>query len=251
MTTTAMLPKPSASNPAAPHGRAHRARRAQAADHARLVGLAIAIGALVTIGLWFRHGGLDAATGPGAFATAAGQLTALVGTYAILVQILFMSRIAWLERAVGLDHLAVWHRWLGFGTVWLITGHVVFTTVGYAQADRVSLWSQTRDFISHYPDVLMAWVGFLLFLGVAVTSVRVGAAEAATGDVVLHPSVRVPRDRAVVRASDRGRQRPRQRPAPHASGGSRSTCSSPARSSGGASSCRYASTCATGSRCAR
>jgi predicted ferric reductase len=172
MTTTATRPRPSASSaPAA--GRPPRARRAHAADHARIVGFAIAVGAAVTIGLWFRHGGLDAATGPGAFATAAGQLTALVGTYAILVQILFMSRIAWLERAVGLDHLAVWHRWLGFGTVWLITGHVVFTTVGYAQADNVSLWSQTRDFISHYPDVLMAWVGFLLFLGVAVASVRV------------------------------------------------------------------------------
>ncbi|MDQ1434218.1 MAG: hypothetical protein QOF59_1034 [Actinomycetota bacterium] len=166
--TTATLSKP----PAATSSRA-RPVRPDPADRARLVGLAIAVGALVTVGLWFRHGGISAATGPGAFATAAGQLTALVGTYAILVQILFMSRIAWLERAIGLDHLAVWHRWLGFATVWLITGHVVFTTVGYAQADKVSLWAQTRDFISHYPDVLMAWVGFVLFLGVAVASVRV------------------------------------------------------------------------------
>jgi len=147
------------------------ARPAQ--EHARLVGWAIAVGALVTVGLWFRHGGLTNVNGPGANAVAAGQLTALVGTYAILVQILFMSRIAWLERAVGLDHLAVWHRWLGFATVWLITGHVVFTTMGYAEAAKVTLWYQTRDFISHYPDVLMAWVGFLLLLAVAVTSVRI------------------------------------------------------------------------------
>jgi predicted ferric reductase len=155
-----------------PPATAEPVRQPAPADRARLVGLAVLVGAVVTAGLWFRHGGVAAATGPGAFATAVGQLTALVGTYAILVQILFMSRIAWLERAVGLDHLAVWHRWLGFATVWLITAHVAFTTVGYASADRVSLWSQTRDFISHYPDVLMAWVGFLLFLGVAVTSVR-------------------------------------------------------------------------------
>ena len=141
-------------------------------DHAVLVGFAIGVGALVTVGLWLRHGGIGAATGPGGLDTAIGQLTALVGTYAILVQILFMSRIAWLERAIGLDHLAVWHRWLGFATVWLITGHVVFTTVGYARGDRVSLWAQTRDFVSHYPDVLMAWVGFVLFLVIAVASVR-------------------------------------------------------------------------------
>jgi predicted ferric reductase len=147
-------------------------RRAAPVDHARLVAVAIGVGALVTTGLWLRHGGVTDAHGPGAFATATGQITALIGTYAILVQILFMSRIAWLERSVGLDHLAVWHRWLGFTTVWLITAHVVFTTVGYAAGDRSSLWAQTRDFVSHYPDVLMAWVGFILFLGVAVASVR-------------------------------------------------------------------------------
>ena len=61
----------------------------------------------------------------------------------MLVQLLLMSRIAWLERAIGLDRLAVWHRWTGFATVWLLLGHVVFTTVGYAQGDDVSLWAQT------------------------------------------------------------------------------------------------------------
>jgi predicted ferric reductase len=146
--------------------------RRDAVDRAALVGFAVAVGAIVTCGLWIRHGGIGAATGPGAIATAVGQVTALVGTYAILVQILFMSRISWLERAVGLDHLAVWHRWLGFVTVWLLGAHVVATTVGYAQGDGISLWAQTRDFVSHYPDVLMAWVGFALFLAVAVASVR-------------------------------------------------------------------------------
>jgi predicted ferric reductase len=61
---------------------------------------------------------------------------------------------------------------LGFVTVWLVSAHVVFTTVGYAQGEKVSLWAQTRDFISHYPDVLMAWAGFALFLAVAISSVR-------------------------------------------------------------------------------
>jgi predicted ferric reductase len=97
----------------------------------------------------------------------------LLGTYAVLGQLLLMSRIVWLERAIGLDRLAVWHRWTGFATVWLLVGHVVFTTVGYAQGDRISLWAQTRDFVSHYPDVLMAWVGFAMFIAVGVTSVQI------------------------------------------------------------------------------
>ncbi|HUI48762.1 MAG TPA: ferric reductase-like transmembrane domain-containing protein, partial [Acidimicrobiia bacterium] len=137
-----------------------------------MVGYAIAVGAVVTMGLWLRHGGIGAISGRGSLPTAIGQVTALIGTYAMLVQILLMSRIAWLERGIGLDRLAVWHRWLGFATVWLITGHVVFTTIGYARGDRVSLWAQSRDFISHYPDVLIAWIGFLLLVLVAVVSMR-------------------------------------------------------------------------------
>jgi len=137
-----------------------------------MVGYAIAVGAVVTMGLWLRHGGIGAISGRGSLPTAIGQVTALIGTYAMLVQILLMSRIAWLERGIGLDRLAVWHRWLGFATVWLITGHVVFTTIGYARGDRVSLWAQSRDFISHYPDVLIAWIGFLLLVLVVVVSMR-------------------------------------------------------------------------------
>ena len=80
----------------------------------------VAVNAAVTLGLWFRHGDLHALTGPGGIATAAGQLTALAGTYAVLVQLLLMARVPWLERQVGLDRLAVWHRWNGFAAVWLL-----------------------------------------------------------------------------------------------------------------------------------
>jgi hypothetical protein len=89
--TTATLPKPSTAAP--------RVRHPARADHAALVGIAVGIGAVVTVGLWFRHGGIGAANGPGAFATAVGQLTALVGTYGIVVQILLMSRISTTSRS--------------------------------------------------------------------------------------------------------------------------------------------------------
>jgi predicted ferric reductase len=149
-------------------------RRAHAVRDARLVTYAVGLGALVTIGMWLRHGQLGQASGPGGVATAIGQVTALLGTYAVLVQLLLMSRIAWLERAIGLDQLAVWHRWTGFSALWLLVAHVVFTTIGWAAASipPTNVAHETAWIVAHEPDVLMAWVGFALFLAVAVTSVR-------------------------------------------------------------------------------
>ncbi len=157
---------PASRTPTAPYG------RAAAVGRARTVAWIAFVGVAVTIGLWLRHGGIAAATGPGGLAIALGQVTALLATYAVLMELLLMSRIAWLERAIGFDRLAVWHRWNGIATVWLVAAHVAFTTLGYAQSDHVSLWAQTRDFVSHYPDVLMAWVGFGLLLAVGISSAR-------------------------------------------------------------------------------
>ena len=68
------------------------------------------------------------------------------------------------------------------------------------------------DFISHYPDVLMAFAGLGLLIAVGVTSAR--AARRALSREAWHADapVRVPRRRAVVRASARGRHRLQRRP---------------------------------------
>jgi predicted ferric reductase len=133
---------------------------------------AVVANAVVVIGLWLRHGGLTSATGPGGAATAVGQVTGLLGAYAVLLELLLMSRVPWLERWVGLDHLAVWHRWNGFAAVWLLVAHTVFITIGYGAANGQSFVGQTFDFVHHYADVLMAFVGLALFIAVAAASVR-------------------------------------------------------------------------------
>ena len=152
--------------------RGHLVARSARAGHAWDVAVVIAVNAVVTVGLWLRHGGLDTIGHPGGTLIAAGQLTGLVGTYAVLVQLLLMSRIGWLERYVGFDRLAVWHRWTGFTSVVLLLGHAVFITLGYAEEGGQSLPTQLGDFVQHYPDVLMSIVGLALFLAIAVTSVR-------------------------------------------------------------------------------
>ena len=156
----------------AARGRGVRVDRARAADHAWLVEMVAGVNAALIVGMWLRHGGIDTASGPGGIATAAGQLTGLLGTYAVLLELLLMARLPWLERYAGFDRLAIWHRWNGFLAVNLLVAHTVLITVGYAAADHKTLWAQTRDFVSNYADVLMAFVALAILIAVGVTSAR-------------------------------------------------------------------------------
>jgi len=128
-------------------------------------------GALV-VGMWVRHGGLDQLTSLSGWLTAAGQVTALVGTYLALVQLVLMSRSPWLDQQLGMERLAVWHRWIGFSVLWLLLGHAVLTTLGYALGDSSSFLGEAWTLLMTYPYVLMATVALALLVMVAVTSVR-------------------------------------------------------------------------------
>jgi len=146
--------------------------KVQAADRAWDVEVVIVTNAIIILALWWRHGGLGALPHPGGAFTAVGQLTGLYGTYAVLIEVLMMSRIGWLERHVGFDRLAVWHRWTGFGALVLLVAHAVFITLGYAAEGQQGILRQVGEFVTAYPDVLMSIVGLALFVAVAVTSVR-------------------------------------------------------------------------------
>ena len=147
-------------------------QRGNSRDRAWDVTVVVVANGVVVVGLWLRHGGIDALGGAGGLLTAIGQLTGLIGTYAVLIELLLMSRIGWLERWVGFDRLATWHRWTGFGAITLLGAHAVFITLGYAAQGHQSLATQLGDFVVHYPDVLMSIVGLALLVGVAVTSIR-------------------------------------------------------------------------------
>ncbi|MCW2886890.1 MAG: oxidoreductase [Streptosporangiaceae bacterium] len=102
--------------------------------------------------------------------TAIGRLTGLSGAYLILVQLLLMSRLRWLDHTIGAQDLSSWHRDLGALTVLMLTAHTLFITLGYA--DRRGPIAETWALLREYPDVLMAYVGLILFLGIGVISIR-------------------------------------------------------------------------------
>ncbi|MEA2828267.1 MAG: hypothetical protein QOG43_2706 [Actinomycetota bacterium] len=147
------------------------------APPARDVLAVVVANAAIIVGLWFRHGGLGASHGAGGALTGVGQLSGLLGAYAVLLQLLLMARIPLLERHLGFDGLARWHRWNGFAAVVLIAIHAVTITLGYAAAGRLTVLGQLGDFIRHYPDVLMGIVATVLLLAIGVTSVRAARAR--------------------------------------------------------------------------
>jgi predicted ferric reductase len=145
--------------------------RAWGLSAADLAALALGNGALI-VGMWVRHGGLDQLGTLAGVLTAGGQLTALLGTYLALLGILLMSRSPWLDQALGADRLTAVHRWIGFGTLWLIGGHVVLTTAGYAMGMGIAWLDQGATFLTSYPYVLMAAVALGLFAMLAISSLR-------------------------------------------------------------------------------
>ena len=133
--------------------------------------LLVGNGILIVL-MWVRHGGLDELDSLGGILTGIGQVSALLGTYLALVQLVLMGRSPWLDEAFGMDRLAWWHRWLGFTTVWLIAAHGVFIIAGYAVTDGASIVGETITIVGTFPFVLWSVAGFALFVMVGVTSMR-------------------------------------------------------------------------------
>jgi predicted ferric reductase len=166
-----MTARTSSARPARTHTEPLPVPRTWPVRAADLYALAAA-NAFLIVAMWLRHGGLVELGTPGGALVAAGQLTALLGTYAALLEIVLMSRAPFLDQVFGMDRLALAHRWLGFATVWLIAGHVTFTVAGFALGDRAGFLDEAVTLVTTYPFVLLALAAFVLFVVVAVSSIR-------------------------------------------------------------------------------
>lgn len=125
-----------------------------------------AIGGLITA-MWLRHGGLSRDP-----LLAFGEVSALIGTYAALIGVLFMSRAPWLDQVMGTDGLRRAHRWLGFLTVWGLAAHALTSTLAYAGGSIGAFLPTLANLVLTVPGMLGAVVAMGLFGLVGVTSVR-------------------------------------------------------------------------------
>ncbi|MFL5681116.1 MAG: ferric reductase-like transmembrane domain-containing protein [Chloroflexota bacterium] len=122
---------------------------------------------VVIAAMWIRHGGLEEDP-----LTAFGQVTALAGTYAALVGVLFASRAPWLDQVIGTDRLRAAHGVLGFVSVWAIGAHAVTSTIAFAGGSIVGSVPELVSLVRTVPGMLGAVVGMALLVLVGVTSMQ-------------------------------------------------------------------------------
>jgi len=161
---------PRTAAPPAPAWRARRLApipRSFAELRARDVWFVVGLIGLVLGAMWVRHGGL--AEEP---VLAIGQVTAIAGTYAALVGVLFASRAPWLDQVFGSDDLRRIHGVLGFISVWAIGAHAVLSTVAFAGNALGKVVATLIDLVQTVPGMLGAIVGMGLLVVVAVSSMQ-------------------------------------------------------------------------------
>ena len=160
-------------------GREHGLARPRAASlprpsrlWARLLGVLGAIGLFISVALVVPIESASVLAAPGGVLTAIGRVTAMAGTYLLLVTLLLIARIPAVEAALGQDRLVAAHRRLGPWVLGLIGVHVVAVVIGYAQQVGSGPLHELSIMVMSFPGMLLAAAGFGLLVMAAATSYR-------------------------------------------------------------------------------
>jgi predicted ferric reductase len=130
------------------------------------------VGLVVSIALPFTRESAAALSATGGAATFLGDVTAMAGTYLLLVMVLLAARLPALERAVGQDRLLRWHRRLASAPLLLLLAHGVLTALGFAQAANVGIVAETGTLLFTMRWILASVVAYVLLAGIAILSIR-------------------------------------------------------------------------------
>jgi predicted ferric reductase len=139
---------------------------------ARVLAVLGAVGLFISVALVVPVTTVADLAGPGGVLTAVGRVTAMSGTYLMLVTLLLIARIPAVERAIGQDRLVKLHRTLGPAILGLIGVHVVTIVLGYAAQVAVGPWHELIVLTTTFPGMLLAVAGAGLLVLAAVTSYR-------------------------------------------------------------------------------
>jgi predicted ferric reductase len=161
-------PRPAAPGPARVRGKGTAPSRRLPDVAAALAG--IGLGASIALPLSQVHA--SSLTSPGGVAILAGDVTAMGGTYLLLIMVLLAGRIPALERVLGQDSLIRWHRRLSSAPLLLLTAHAFLTVLGDAEAGRLGFWSEAGSLTTTMSWIFAAVVSYLMFVAIAGVSIR-------------------------------------------------------------------------------
>ncbi|MDQ2726489.1 MAG: ferredoxin reductase family protein [Actinomycetota bacterium] len=151
------------------------ADRRQSAKRPKVIDLAatvVGIGLGASVVLPLSQATVKSVTAPGGPATLAGDVSAMAGTYLLLVMVLLAARIPALERVLGQDGLIRWRRRLSWAPLLLLSAHGVLTTLGYAQSGHIGFWSEGGSLITTMSWILASVVAYTMLVLVAGVSIR-------------------------------------------------------------------------------
>ena len=140
-------------------------------------GLLVATGLGLTLAMQLTTMRASDLTSVYAVMATVSRFAALSGTYCAIVGIFLMARIPWVERGVGHNRLAGWHRNLGPWSLYLIGAHVLLIVVSFAGLSKVSISKQLQNFLTFYEWMWFALAGFVLLVIAGITSYKKARAK--------------------------------------------------------------------------
>ena len=165
MTTSVTQSQISINNPVISNSRLKPTKKTVDTASLALI-LVFSLGLGAVLGLTFITVTKSELDAPGGKSMFLGNVTAMVGTYLALIMLILISRNYIMEKVLGQDQLIHWHRKIGPWPLTLIAAHVVLTTIGYAQAAKTNVFHELSTFISSFPNLLAAIIGFI-FMAIA------------------------------------------------------------------------------------
>ena len=109
----------------------------------------------------------------GRITLALARLAGLLAAFSALMQLMFIGRVPWIERAFGFDKLTRMHQWNGFVLVACLVVHVALVLWYYCDSRDETPWAQLRDFAENWEGVLAAMIGAFLFYAVLLLSIAI------------------------------------------------------------------------------
>jgi predicted ferric reductase len=138
----------------------------------RLVRALFWVALVLSVGVWWTHTPAGSVTGTAGVLIAAGRITGMVSGFVLLVQILTMSRVAWLETWIGAHDLLIWHRELGGFLPVVVLAHMFLLIFGYAFSAGTSPLAETWTILTTMPAMISAFVATGILVALCVLAIR-------------------------------------------------------------------------------